>query len=164
MQAREKYISPTADIVQYPHFEAGVVKIQNGIENQMNESEKAAVRVLKKPISSSGTIGLGGTFRLAISVNEWIRGGNGMKKRATTLIATSFWAPLTSWRECLALPSMFCLRTGLPNFLKLSFLKINSRFWDAALVEEAIGEARKERASARYMAHKVRDDDTDKEG
>ncbi len=28
----------------------------------MNESEKAAVRVLKKPISSSATIGLGGTF------------------------------------------------------------------------------------------------------
>ncbi len=33
----QKYISPTADIVQYPHFEAGVVKIQKGIENQMNE-------------------------------------------------------------------------------------------------------------------------------
>ncbi len=45
----------------------------------------------------------------------------------------------------------------------LMFLKINSRFWDAALVEEAIGEARKERASAHYMAHRVRDDDTDKE-
>ncbi len=28
----QKYISPTADIVQYPHFEAGVVKIQKGIE------------------------------------------------------------------------------------------------------------------------------------
>ncbi len=38
-----------------------------------------------------------------------------------------------------------------------------TRFWDAALVEEAIAEARKERASARYMAHRVRDDDTDKE-
>ncbi len=48
-------------------------------------------------------------------------------------------------------------------FEALMFLKINSRFWDAALVEEAIGEARKERASARYMAHRVQDDDTDKE-
>ncbi len=28
MQARAEYISPTADIVQYPHFEAGVVKIK----------------------------------------------------------------------------------------------------------------------------------------
>ncbi len=43
------------------------------------------------------------------------------------------------------------------------FLKINSRVWGAALVEEAIGEARKEGASAHYMAQKVRDDDTDKE-
>ncbi len=48
-------------------------------------------------------------------------------------------------------------------FEAVMFLKMNSRFWDAALVEEAIGEARKERASARYMAHRVRDDDTDKE-
>ncbi len=31
------------------------------------------------------------------------------------------------------------------------------------LVEEAIGEARKERASARYMAYRVQDDDSDKE-
>ncbi len=84
----QKYISPTADIVQYPHFEAGVVKIQKGIENQMNEFEKAAVSILKKPISSSGTTGLGGTFRLTISVNEWLRGGKEMKKRGTTLIAT----------------------------------------------------------------------------
>ncbi len=48
-------------------------------------------------------------------------------------------------------------------FEALMFSKMNSRFWDAALVEEAIGEDRKERASARYMAHRVRDDDTDKE-
>ncbi len=66
----QKYISPTADIVKYPHFEAVVVKIQKGIENQMNESEKAAVRILKKPISSSGTTGLGAPFRLTISVSE----------------------------------------------------------------------------------------------
>ncbi len=48
-------------------------------------------------------------------------------------------------------------------FEALMSLKTNSRFWDAVLVEEAIGEAQKERASARYMAHKVREDDTDKE-
>ncbi len=47
-------------------------------------------------------------------------------------------------------------------FEVLMFLKINNQFWDAALVEEAIEEARKERASALYMAHRVRDDDTDK--
>ncbi len=35
----QKYISPIADIVQYPHFEAGVVNIQKGIENQMNGSK-----------------------------------------------------------------------------------------------------------------------------
>ncbi len=58
----QKYISPTADIVQYPHFEAGVVKIQKGIKHQMNESEKAAVSILKKPISSSDTTDLRGTF------------------------------------------------------------------------------------------------------
>ncbi len=29
----QKYISTTADIVQYPHFEAGVAKIQKGFEN-----------------------------------------------------------------------------------------------------------------------------------
>ncbi len=40
MQLGQKYISPTADIVQYLHFEAGVVKIQKGIENQINASEK----------------------------------------------------------------------------------------------------------------------------
>ncbi len=38
-------------------------------------------------------------------------------------------------------------------------LKFDSRFWDAPLVEEVIREARKERASGRYMAHKVRDDE-----
>ncbi len=48
--------------MQYPHFEAG---IQKGIENQMNAFEKAAVSILKKPISSSGTTGLGGTFSTA---------------------------------------------------------------------------------------------------
>ncbi len=58
----QKYISPTADIVHYPHFEDGVVKIKKGIENQMNESEKAVVSFFKKPISSSGTTGLTGTF------------------------------------------------------------------------------------------------------
>ncbi len=76
----QKYISSTADIVQYPHFEAGVVKIKKGIENLMNEFEKPAVSILKKPISSSGTTGLGGTFLLTISVNEWLRGRNEMKK------------------------------------------------------------------------------------
>ncbi len=51
----QKYIYPTADIVQYPHFEAGLVKIQKSIENQMNESEKAAISNWKKSINSSGT-------------------------------------------------------------------------------------------------------------
>ncbi len=37
-------------------------KIQKGIENQMNEFEKAAVSILKKPISSSGTNGLEAPF------------------------------------------------------------------------------------------------------
>ncbi len=75
----QKYISPTADIVQYPHFEAVVVKIQKGIENQMNESEKAAVRILKKPISQVVPPALEAPFRLTISVKEWIRGGNGWR-------------------------------------------------------------------------------------
>ncbi len=106
----QKYISPTADIVQYPHFVAGVVKIQKGIENQMNEFGKAAVSILKKQV---GPPALEAPFRLTISVNEWLRGGKEMKKRATTLIATLFWAPLPRWRECLALRSMFSLITGV---------------------------------------------------
>ncbi len=43
-------------------------------------------------------------------------------------------------------------------FQALMFLKINSRFWDAALVEEAIGEARKERASAGSLTKKITSD------
>ncbi len=66
-----------------------------------------------------------------------------MKKRATILIATLFWAPLPRWRE----PFIFAKyvlsekrRFGTPQpFETLMFLKINTRFWDAALVEEAIG-------------------------
>ncbi len=50
MQARAE-TSPTADFVQCPHFESGVVKIQKGIENQMNESEKAAVNISNQTIS-----------------------------------------------------------------------------------------------------------------
>ncbi len=56
-----KYISSLVHIVQYTHLEAGVVTIQKGIENQINEFEKAAVRILRKPISSGGTTGLRGT-------------------------------------------------------------------------------------------------------
>ncbi len=39
-------------------------------------------------------------------------------------------------------------------FEAIMFLKSNRRFWTAPLVEEAITESRKERASGRYMAHK----------
>ncbi len=44
-------------------------------------------------------------------------------------------------------------------FEDIMFLNFNIRFWDAPLVEETIRETRKERASGRYMAHKVRDDE-----
>ncbi len=51
----------------------------------MNEFEKAAVSIVKKPISSKWEPpALEAPFRLTISVNEWLRGGKEMKKRATT--------------------------------------------------------------------------------
>ncbi len=71
MKAGQKYISPTADIVQYPHFEAVVVKIQKSIWNQMNESVKAAVRIWKTTISSSGTTRLQGTCSTN-NISEWM--------------------------------------------------------------------------------------------
>ncbi len=43
-------------------------------------------------------------------------------------------------------------------FEAIMFLKFNCRFWDAQLGGYAIREARKERASGRYMVRKVRDD------
>ncbi len=45
------------------------------------------------------------------------------------------------------------------RFEAIMILKFNSKFWDAPLFGEAIREARKERASGRYMAHEVRDDE-----
>ncbi len=82
-----------------------------------------------------------------------------MKKRAAILIAPLSCAPLPRWGAAKYVLSEN-RRSMTPHlFEAIMFLKFNSRFWDAPLVEEAIGEARKERASGRYMAHKVRDDE-----
>ncbi len=45
------------------------------------------------------------------------------------------------------------------DFGAIMFLKFNCRFRDAPLVEEAIRDAWKKRASGRYIAHKVRGDE-----
>ncbi len=109
----QKYISPTADIVQYPHFEAGVLKIQKGIENQMNEFEKAAVSISKKPISSSGTTGLGGTFSTN-NISELMAKRRKRDEETSNYIDCNFiLGSVARWREILALRSMFCLITGV---------------------------------------------------
>ncbi len=113
------------------YFEAGVVKIEKGIENQMNDSEKAVVRILKSQSIQVAPAALEAPLRVTTSVNDWQRGGNGVKKRAVILIGTLSWAPLPRWREFLALQSMFYVKKAFhdtPNFVAMMFLKLKSTF------------------------------------
>ncbi len=131
------------------------------------EFEKAAVSILKKPSSSSGTTGLEGTFSTN-NISERMAKRRKRDEETSSYIDCNFILGsiaeverVFSFAKYLLSDTRRCMTPQL--FEALMFLKINSRFWDAALVEKAIGEAGKERASARYMAHRVWDDDTDKE-
>lgn len=44
----DKYISPCARIFQHPDFEAGVIKIQQGIDEELSDDEKMSIIVLLK--------------------------------------------------------------------------------------------------------------------
>ncbi len=100
----------------------------------MNEFEKASVSILKKPISSSATTGLGGTFSTN-NISERMAERRKRDEETSNYIDCNFILGsvaeverVFSFAKYVLSDNRRCVTPQL--FEALMFLKINSRFWD----------------------------------
>ena len=147
-------------MIQNPSFEFGVVKLQKGLHNELDENEKNAVCCLLK-----------GNFLGELSPEaEYQEAALGMKERLAKrrknevsndqYVNCDFILGSAAEVERLWSIAKYVLtentRSMTPQmFEALMFLRLNERFWDEQLVSEAINGARSDCAAARLGAHEV---------
>ena len=143
-----KYLGKDAEIVKYPDFENGIVKIQRGQENSLTVLEAQFVEVFLKPVdvtqssdTSSGTQ-RALTFAESIAADEKrmrldIAGGTSKYQKLDWITCTSndperlfSYAKLTNHDNRQS--------TTPKNFEARIYLKYNREFWDEVTVQKML--------------------------
>eukprot|EP00171_Calliarthron_tuberculosum_P023569 IDg23569t1 len=133
-----QYLAPDAATVTDPHFESGVVKIQNKHESTMTELEKNACKSLLMESSTS----IGGeppaSSPIAAKLATGKRRCMTSKYRNCGFIVGSAAEVERLWSVAKFILSDYRMATTPELFESLIFLKINAKFWDVRLVSEAV--------------------------
>eukprot|EP00171_Calliarthron_tuberculosum_P002931 IDg2931t1 len=144
-----KYLAPNASTVTDPHFESGVVKIQNGNEDSLTIDEKNACEKLRisRLIRSSSSLSEGRTIadKLANGKRRCVEPRS--KYRNCGFILGSAAEVEGLWSVCNYVLTNHRKSMTPLLFECLIFLKTNKEFWDLNLVTEAMRASFSERST-----------------
>ena len=140
-----KYIAHDSSIIQYPDFERGVTKIQNGATNSLTLSERKSVKML---LSTNEVEEEDIEVSEMISIRERIAKRQKMSHHRDEYINCDFILGSVAEVERVWSISEYILsnhrRSLTPRTLEaLVFLRYNEKYWNLELVCEALKNARR---------------------